>query len=138
MRRSYADDPLTWKVSFRMTDGGMSSGAMSADMLEGKLSRKRPSRAGKLRPEPHERRCVIPYAHRIEALRRAINGRKAYVLRYARRLARLAHLDAGRLARIAQDKRRALEAFCTALIEDHGLPVNVDLPPWSAKHEEPG
>jgi hypothetical protein len=43
--------------------------------------------------EPRERRIVKPYAYRIEALRRAINYRKDYALRYARRLARLQEVE---------------------------------------------
>src|SRR5690349_21519732 len=72
-RRSYSDDCTTWKVSFRMSVAG---------------PRKR--RGPRKRSEPAERRRCRNLAFRIEALRRAINHRKDYVLRYARRLAYIA------------------------------------------------
>src|SRR5205809_956040 len=73
-RRSYSDDCTTWKVIFRM------------ETPRPRPPRKRRSRAGY---QPAEQRPCRNYAVRIEALRRAINYRKDYVLRYARRLARI-------------------------------------------------
>jgi hypothetical protein len=76
-RRSYSDDCTTWKVSFRMS---------VADPRKHRSPRKRSA----LRTyDPETRRPCRGYALRIEALRRAINYRKDYVTRYARRLARI-------------------------------------------------
>jgi hypothetical protein len=118
-------DPESWTASFRMSPGGARTGP-------------RPSRAGKPRPEPRDRRNAIPYAWRMEAVRRVIFDSSGYVLRYARRLVRRA--EQGALARAAEAKRSAVQALCASLLNDHGLPVNVELSPtvWSAKHEEPG
>jgi hypothetical protein len=122
-RRTYSDDCQTWKVSFRMS---------AAKRAPEPRSRKGP------RPEPRDQRVTKPYAYRIEALRRAINGHKDYALRYARRRARR---EEGALAD-ADAKRRAVEAFCAALMNEHGLPVNTDFPPGitvrNAKYTEPG
>src|SRR5262245_60414020 len=83
------DNPRDWYVSFRITPRRPRTGP-------------RPSRAGKPRPEPRDPRNVIPYALRIEALRRVIYFSRGYVLRYARRLARLAEQQAARLAQYVE------------------------------------
>jgi hypothetical protein len=71
-RSTSRNDPLTWKVSFRMS------------VLE--RARARPGK--RPRCEPRARRNARPYAYHIEALRRAIRYREDDVLRHARRLAR--------------------------------------------------
>jgi hypothetical protein len=125
---SHQDDPRDWKISFRMTPAALRTGP-------------RPSRAGKPRPEPRERRNAIPYALRIEALRRVIYFPKDYVLRHARRLARRAEQEASRLAR-TEERHSAVQALCVSLQEEYGLPVNAETPPSieprNAKNEEPG
>jgi hypothetical protein len=111
-RRSYGDDCTTWKVSFRMSAP-----------TPGKHRRPR------TRSEPAERRRCRPLAFRIEALRRAINSREDYVLRYARRLARIAKAN-------VRDVTEALKAY------DPPQPATGDSSPegapQSAKHIEPG
>jgi hypothetical protein len=77
-RATSRDDPLTWKVFFRMS------------VEPGPAARRRTRRP---KAEPRARRATKPYAFRIEALRRAINYRKDYALRYARRLARLQEME---------------------------------------------
>src|SRR5689334_2143292 len=113
-RRSYSDDCRTWKVSFRMSIAGP------------RPSRKRRSRAGY---QPAERRPCRNLAMRIEALRRAINHRKDYVLRYARRLARIREANNRLLA-------EALKAY-----EPQQPTTGASTPDperWNAKHVEPG
>jgi hypothetical protein len=72
LRSAEPDLPATWQASFHM----------------------QPPRRGKprarKRKDPAEQRPCRGYALRIEALRRVIAYRDAYVLRYARRLARIA------------------------------------------------
>ena len=119
--RSYADDPLTWKVSFYMSPPGQRPNRGL-----------RKSRAGY---QPAERRPCRAYALRIEALRRAIRYRTAYVTRYAHRLAR-------RLAR-AEQEARAFEALCAAYVPPpdpaNDAPAALpDITPRNAKLEEPG
>ncbi|HEV7691558.1 MAG TPA: hypothetical protein VGO52_12070 [Hyphomonadaceae bacterium] len=86
-RRSYSDDCTTWRVSFRMSAPA-----------PGK------HRGPRKRSEPAEKRPCRNYAYRIEALRRAINSREAYVLRYARRLARIREAN-------VRDLTEALKAY---------------------------
>jgi hypothetical protein len=75
-RGADADLPATWNISFHM----------------------QPARWGKhrasKRKEPAEQRSCRGYAVRIEALRRVISYHDAYVLRYARRLVRIAQASA--------------------------------------------
>ena len=127
-RAADSDDPLTWKVSFRM----------SVPLRTNTMRTKPPRRRRGPRPEPRDQRITRHYAYRIEAMRRAIAYRTAYTLRYARRCARR---EEGALAD-ADAKRRAVEALCAVLLNDYGLPVNVDLPPGipvrNAKYTEPG
>jgi hypothetical protein len=111
-RRSYSDDCTTWKVSFRMNAPA-----------PGK------HRSPRERSGPAERRRCRNYAFRIEALRRAINSREAYVLRYARRLARMTEAKVRDLAealKVCDPPQPATDA------------ASPGARPRSAKHIEPG
>ncbi|HEV7691854.1 MAG TPA: hypothetical protein VGO52_13555 [Hyphomonadaceae bacterium] len=110
-RRSYSDDCTTWRVSFRMSTPA-----------PGK-------RSSRKRSEPTEKRPCRNYALRIEALRRAINSREAYVLRYARRLARIAEAK-------VRDLAEALKAYKPLQQETVAASPGARL--RSAKHIEPG
>jgi hypothetical protein len=70
-------DAATWKVSFRMTPRVYDP------------ARKRYKRKSRPVYDPEAQRPCRGYAFRIEALRRVISQREAFVVRYARRLARL-------------------------------------------------
>jgi len=114
-RRTYRDDPLTWKVSFRMSVP--------------KRARKQPRKSP--RPEPRASRCAIPYARRIEALRRAINFREHYVQRYARRLAR-------REMASSQPLPETGRSDVSEAKSGRGSLRAAGMPPRNAKHEDPG
>jgi hypothetical protein len=113
-RRSYSDDCTTWKVSFRMSPPPP-----------------RKHRGPRKRSEPSERRRCRPLAYRIEALRRAINHREDYVLRYARRLARI---EQGR----AQTLCEALSQRLQDSPQQDAVAASPEARPRNAKHVEPG
>ncbi|HEV7692996.1 MAG TPA: hypothetical protein VGO52_19335 [Hyphomonadaceae bacterium] len=117
-------DPLTWKVSFPM------SLPESRDQRASTRPRKTP------RPEPRASRCAIPYAHRIEALRRAIRYREAYVLRHARRLAR--REAAASLPPPANHLSESGRTDFREVKSGRGSLHAAGTPPRNAKHEEPG
>jgi len=109
-RRSWSDDCTTWKVSFRMSAAA-----------PGK-------RSSRKRSEPAERHRCRNYAYRIEALRRAINHHDDYVLRHARRLARVKEANVRALA----------EALKAEPPQKTTSPAMPDPERWSAKRVEPG
>jgi hypothetical protein len=111
-RRSYSDDCTTWKVSFRMSAP-----------VPGK------HRGPRKRSEPAERRRCRNYAFRIEALRRAINHREDYVLRYARRLARIAKAN-------VRDLAEALKVYDPSPPPTGAAPSEATPP--GPRHIEPG
>jgi hypothetical protein len=77
-RRTFLDDPLTWKVSFRVLQAR-------------RASRPTPVR-GRRKTDPEKRLHFLPtrpLAMRIEALRRAIKYRDDHIRRLARRLHRM-------------------------------------------------
>jgi hypothetical protein len=115
-RRSYADDCTTWKVSFRMSAPA-----------PGK------HRGPRKKSEPAERRRCRNYAFRIEALRRTINSREAYVLRYARRLARIAEVNVRDLAEALKVYDPPQQETAAALPE-----ATPEAALRNAKHVEPG
>jgi hypothetical protein len=114
IRHAEPDLPATWTASFHM----------------------QPLRRGKprtcARKDPAERRPCRGYAIRIEALRRVIVYRDEYVLRYARRLARIAEANAKaqaeKLRPYLEDNPRHAAAS-----EPESLPTL-----RSSKHVEPG
>src|SRR5689334_6840791 len=106
-----ADLPATWKASFHMHP---------------RASGKRTSRK---RKEPAERRPCRGYAVRIEALRRVLCYRDAYILRYARRLARIREANNRALA-------EALKGCCPP---EETTGVSTPEPAQrNAKHVDPG
>jgi hypothetical protein len=120
-------DPATWKVAFRMSPRVYDP------------TRKRYKRRSRPVYDPEAQRPCRGYAFRIEALRRAINHREAYVTRYARRLARI------RQARIEEAGCEPRDEFLAVLCSLHGPPeedgsglmtFNVEAP--NAKLIEPG
>jgi hypothetical protein len=122
-RATRRDDPLTWKVSFRMS------------VPESRNERARTQVRQGPRPEPRASRCAIPYAYRIEALRRAIRHREDYVLRHARRLARreaAASLPPPERGR--SDVSEAKSAWGS--LREAGTPRRIT--PRNAKHHDPG
>jgi hypothetical protein len=70
----------------------------------------------------------MPYAYRIEALRRAIRYREDYVLRHARRLAR------------REEKSRLASLHEATTHHPHPAPAPAPrrITPRNAKHEDPG
>jgi hypothetical protein len=132
-RRSYRDDPTTWKVSFRMS------------VREYDPTRRRKRRRSPRNTDPEVRRPCRGFALRIEALRRAIVNREAVVLRHARRLARLAEAEAGRTYYPIQLPAAPVEdAPGRQIIRANAAPpealhASAAAPePWSAKYAEPG
>jgi len=143
-RATDRDDPTTWKVSFRLSK------------REYDATRRRKRSRSPRNTDPEVRRPCRGFAFRIEALRRVIVNREAFVLRYARRLARLAEAEAGRVY-----EPILLEPAIDAPPPDPSPPdptdrrpihlngetareprlatlAQPDITPWSAKHVEPG
>jgi hypothetical protein len=117
--RSHADDQPIWKrsVVFRM-----------AVRAPGKR------RGPRKRKEPREQRPCRGYAFRMEAVRRVITDCRPYVMRYARRL-----------ARVAQAARGPRDEFIAILRQMLGAPEDIgsglvafDVAPQNAKLIEPG
>jgi hypothetical protein len=108
------DLPATWKACFHM----------------------QPPRCGKprarKRKDPAEQRPCRGYAVRIEALRRVIVYRDAYVLRYARRLARIGQAS-------ARAQVETLSRHLQGRSQQDASPQPASQPALpSAKHVEPG
>jgi len=114
--RYEADLPATWKACFHMQPPPW--------------GRHRPRK----RKEPAERRPCRGYAVRIEALRRVIAYRDAYVLRHARRLARIAQAN-------AKAQAETLNRYLQERSQHDAAPApEPEAQPalQSAKHVEPG
>jgi len=130
-----ATDPTTWRVTFRM----------STREYDPALERAR-KRSRRKRPryyDPEARRPCRGYAFRIEALRRVITAREAYVTRYARRIARLDEAASVRDPIVLPDqrpreppKRRPIQLNTSLTGAARANPIEV--PPWTAKYAEPG
>src|SRR5262249_11374961 len=101
------EDATTWRVSFRMTPRAYDPGRKSYPRNPPNL-------------DPEALRPCRGYAFRIEALRRVKNNRDTYILRYARRLARIEHAriqvmaDYVAEAKAKADNRAALVSELTA------------------------
>ncbi|HEV7693828.1 MAG TPA: hypothetical protein VGO52_23540 [Hyphomonadaceae bacterium] len=124
-------DPLTWKVSFRMSKPGQG----------GQRRTPRTTR------EPAARRLCRGFAYRIEALRRAIRYRDDYVMRHARRMARLA--EAGRASdpimlplpiprEDPPDRQPILLSAAIPRAPPASSAPAHEAAPWIARHIEPG
>jgi len=114
--RTYRDDPTSWKVTFRLSTPRR------------RPVRERPSRAGY---QPSEKRPCRNLALRIEALRRVIVRHDDYVLRYARRLARM---EAARFRAVAD----LIDLIGPHPETDQSPATQPDAAPRSAKLIEPG
>jgi hypothetical protein len=133
-RRSYRDDPTTWKVSFRMSK------------REYDPARRRKRRRSPRNTDPEARRPCRGYAFRIEALRRVIVNREAVVMRHARRLTRLAEAEAGRTYEpillpdqsVEDAPERQIIRAKPMTAPPAGVATPGDTAPWNAKHIEPG
>ncbi|HEV7690246.1 MAG TPA: hypothetical protein VGO52_05465 [Hyphomonadaceae bacterium] len=134
-------DPTTWRVSFRMTTREYDPALERA--------RKRSRRKRPRNYDPEIRRPCLGYAFRIEALRRvvSISGREAYVMRYARRMARLdeaaslrnpIQLDAPIADPPPRDPPDHRPIQLNATAEDAPRANPIEIPPWNAKHVDPG
>jgi hypothetical protein len=139
-------DPTTWKVSFRMSEREYDP-----------ARRRKRSRTCRRNTDPEARRPCRGYAFRIEALRRVIQYREAVVMRYARRLARLAEAEAGRTYYPIQlpaapvedapshdppgraaDRQPILLSAGIAEAPRAGTVTSLEAPPRNAKYAEPG
>jgi hypothetical protein len=113
-------DATTWKVTFRMTP-------RVYDPARKRCTRNPPNL------DPEALRPCRGYAFRIEALRRVIANRDAYVQRHARRLARI---EEARIEAVCAPMRRYLEEKSRqAAASPEAAPQTT---PRNAKHVEPG
>jgi hypothetical protein len=128
-RRTYSIDPTTWQVSFRMLKPHMEPGD------EGRTARRRSPRKSR---EPLARRRSRPFAYRIEALRRAIKYREDYVVRFARRLTRLANANRAANPHGADDQLASGPVGELIGYLPRSLVAALDLILWTAKYAEPG
>jgi hypothetical protein len=125
-------DATTWKVSFRMTPRVYDP------------ARRRYKRKSRPNLDPEAQRPCRGYAFRIEALRRVIVDREAYVMRYARRLARLDEAASARDPILLPDPpdppdRRPIHSNGDiAEAPRFSTRAQHDPAPWNAKHIEPG
>ena len=131
-RASDPNDPTTWRVRFRMSTRAYDP------------KRKRSPRRSPPNLDPEARRPCRGYAVRIEALRRVIADRDAYVMRYARRLARLDEAASARDPIVldppprAPPKRQHEQPICINAATPPAPCVTRATAPWNAKHVEPG
>jgi hypothetical protein len=130
-RASDRTDPTTWRVTFHMS------------RREYDPTRKRSPRRSPPNLDPEARRPCRGYAFRIEALRRAIQYREAYVMRYARRIARLDEAASVNNPIELPDPpprdppdRRLIHLNTTVVDGPRANPI--ETPPWTAKYAEPG
>ena len=123
-RPTYGFDPTSWKVGFRMLTRAASA----------RNARRSPRKSR----EPAERRRCRPFAYRIEALRRAINYREDYVLRFARRLTRLATASPAADAPGVREELAANPVRALIRYLPRALVSTIDHIVWTAKHVEPG
>jgi hypothetical protein len=117
-RGAEPDLPATWKACFHMQPPPWSK------------------HRTRTRKEPAERRPCRGYAVRIEALRRVISDRDAYVLRYARRLAHIAEASARAQAETPGRHLREMSRQGASSAPEPQPESQPVLP--SSKHVEPG